>query len=158
MKYFFSLLPSLILTFLLTSSVQARSAVKVQNTINGETSKVEVESNNSDSSSINVRIKENGEVRTFEVTGKEEITWDSQDGSTSVRVNQSQSAIILPNEDTGDEPQKSSMHNEDTNRDSQDSRSETSEVDKVSSNETLSLSTIVAMISDFVSSLFPRPL
>ena len=152
--------PAILLTFLLTSpQVSARTSINVNSTTNGTGSTVRVESNTNQSSDVSlnqsnsetkIRLEQNGEVKTFEARGDEDISWDSEDGSASIRVNQSQSASVQKNVESSDSGIESEQENEDKGTDT-DKESENKEN---TGKDDSPIAKIIESIKDFISSFF----
>lgn len=177
MKSILLITPSLLFSLLFSvNRVEAKSTVTLQNTINGESSDVHVESNGNESSSINVsqsngytkvELNKDGEVKKFESNGDNNTNWDSEDGSAHVKINNSGSARIM-NDDTASSGSSTTLkvHNKDKNdNDKNDNDDEGHDNDSKSHNKLESdksetanlknlLSSLVNNIENFFTSLF----
>ena len=78
-----SFLLSIVLLLFAKQSVQATSNVKVTTNSNGTTE-------------THVRIETNGEVKSFDTKGDEDVDWTSGDGQSSVKINSNTKNQLRP--------------------------------------------------------------
>lgn len=144
--------------FISAPHASARSSVTVRNNTNGEESSVHIESNNSESSSIqlnqtngktNIRLEKNGDVKTFETNGDEDISWESEDKSSQVKVNASQRTTQNDNQT---KPTPTPKDEKDTTKDTDEQDNKQNQKDI--STEPFSLSSIFDSLRTFFSSFF----
>ena len=148
-----------LLAVLTPHAVLASTSVNIQNTVNGKSSDVKVESSDDNSSSIDlkqtngetkIRLEQNGEVKTFETTGDEDINWNSEDGSAKVEVKSSESTnVTTQNSENKDSSVKITNDNKESSE--EDDKKDNSEKNE---EESFSFSSVVDSIRSFFSSLF----
>jgi hypothetical protein len=108
MKYFVTILVTLLATIGLKQVAHAENSVNISNNTNtGSNTHIVVNSNvnssTTNTSTINsntkVHIETNGEVKDFNTSGDESVDWQSTDGKSSVKINNNAKVTSKPTED-----------------------------------------------------------
>lgn len=86
-----------------TATYAATTSVSVQNTVDSTSN-----SESTSTSQSHVRIETNGEVKEFNTNGNETVDWKSDDGKSSVKINNSGGATVKTESDNEDEEATSS--------------------------------------------------
>lgn len=126
----------IILLALTTPFALAKTSIEISNNASNSSNRVSVKnnvstSNSNSSSETKVRIEQNGEVKTFEASGDEDINYQSEDGSTKVNINNKSSGVKVQERDSA------SVKSEDTveqKNNDKETEQEKNEIDSASSN------------------------
>lgn len=134
------LIPSLF--FVLTpEKAIGKTTIDISNNGDNSTSSVKVNSNSSNGSNqTDVRIEENGEVKSFSSSGDEDINWQSEDGSTKVEVNNKSTSPTVTSSTsmkskTSVKVKTDTNKNDEANTDDKKDESKNSEEEKVETNK-----------------------